>query len=111
MKFNNLITEKLTRKLKANYNLRSEEIDFFIDLQNYTGFYDGLWRMIADVPFSCALSPIKIAEDGHVIDLRLHNWKLTEFPETICNLERLEVLDLSYNHLKDLPYSMTNLHF
>ena len=50
-----------------------------------------------------------ILKNRHIVSLRLNNLNLEEIPDSIFDLDKLEILNLSGNNIKEIPNEINRL--
>ncbi|NVM44948.1 MAG: hypothetical protein HWN79_08520 [Candidatus Lokiarchaeota archaeon] len=122
--FKNIREEALT-KIEHHYNLNSNDSKFILDIDylDYMKFktefsnfsrkfellYEAKHLLIKEnTEFGYkGLGRVQTSKNGYILNLALID--LVEIPDSICNLTKLESLEISYCNLKDIPNTCPNL--
>jgi hypothetical protein len=120
-----ILKQKILTKLKNHYNLNYNDARFILDIDylDYRKFKLELSDFLSTFTLTeleiqelikenstlgfKGLARIKTVEDGYILNLTLKD--LDEIPDSICNLDRLKTLEISFCKLKNLPHNCKNL--
>ena len=119
------IREKALTKIEHHYNLNSNDSKFVLDIDyldymkfknefsNFSYKFDLLYEVKRQLikentEFGYkGLGRVQTSKNGYILSLLLID--LVEIPESICNLTKLESLEISYCNLKGYPDNCPNL--
>ncbi|MBD3196826.1 MAG: hypothetical protein GF317_17345 [Candidatus Lokiarchaeota archaeon] len=84
--------------------IRMQERDFLLEMEQITG---KKFKQIEKSDLSDTM--YYILEESSVVNLELNELQISQIPNSIKNLKILEILDLSWNILQELPESIGEL--
>ena len=121
-----LIEKRILEKISRIYTLNIEDSKFVLDIDylDYLKFKDEFDEFLEKFDISDeqkttiikenknvgfkGLARVKSSRDGFITHLSLKD--LQEIPQSICNLSKLEVLEISFCKIKKMPSSCPNLY-
>ena len=119
------IRDKILKKIEYHYNLNSDDSKFVLDIDylDYMKFKTEFYNFLDKFELSDGakqdlikqnieigykgLGRVKTSKNGYILSLSLID--LIEIPNSICKLNRLESLEISYCNLKKFPDTCPNL--
>ncbi|MFX0077438.1 MAG: hypothetical protein ACFE96_18500 [Candidatus Hermodarchaeota archaeon] len=119
------IREKVLNKIRMHYNLKSDDSKFILDIDylDYMKFKNEFENFLDKFDFpddeklqllkentqlgNKGLGRVRLSKEGYIISLLLKD--IVEIPKSICNLKKLETLEISHCTLKSFPEKCPNL--